>query len=348
MKAMMYFINKHRVKSLSFILVLVLFGSVTLTTKTRYASYVSDYAAVSAGQFYFGSNYLAPAEDGMTYTISSWSKILYSVTLQIQNYENKLLYNEAGVDFYYAVEGAMYTDEACTQLNSSFDVIIEHAEAGTDDDELITIDGVTYARLNGTEAFDKTEGNKNVTVTAQSTGAANATQYLKIRAYTVPVLPESEDIEVEQLTEGVFFSELEAVFVLNNSSGSADVDTILSQNEKNAEVQLTILCPEMVNAATQTVRVYYRTDKLEPNIASLPTSVIYDDEYSYSELTIKSSSSTTVTLRKITEDNFTVTMGTSDSSMGDLYVQTGVDATVDDTVDDTVDETVDSTVNENE
>lgn len=328
MKSMMAFLNKHRIRSLLFVLILVSLGSVTLTTKTRYVSYVSDYYAASAGEFYFGSNYLGESEDQVLYTISNWDKLKFSVTAQILNYENSLLYNGADVGFYYVVEGTVYTDADCTAESRNFGVTISYPDTV----DTVEIDGVTYAYMPGTSEFDKTAGSNNVTVTAESTVSASGDQYLKVNAYTVPVLPGDT---ATQHSQGVFYSELEATFVLSDSTSTADVTSILKQSASNSEVQLRITCPEIPNATSQVLRVYYDTSVLEPDTKTLPSPQVYDSTYSYSDITVNSSSITTVLLFKTGGD--TISLG-DDSDWEHIYVQSGVadsDTTEDTTTDDT-------------
>lgn len=334
MKSMINFMNKHRIKSLFFVFVLLLFGSVTLTTKTRYVSYVSDYFAAVAGDFCFGSNYLAAPEDGVSYTISSWDKKKFTVTVQVQNYLNSLRYNQEDVNFYYVVEGQMYSDSACTEVTPGFTVTVEHSSSV----ETVVSDGITYAYLSGMSDFDKTAGGNNVTITAETTGSASDTQYLKVNAYTVPVLPMDSE-EVQEHTYGVFYDQLEAVFVLEDSTGSTAVTSVLRQSDSNSEVQLRITCPEIPNASSQQLRVYYKTDVLTADTKTLPNPQSYDSEYNYSDITVNSSSITTVLLFKNSSGD--VSLGDSASDMEDIYVEvleTETTESDDDTDDDSDDD----------
>lgn len=328
MKCVFSFLNNNRIKVLSFLFVLVFFGSVKLVTETKYVSYVNTYTAASAGEFYFGSNYLASEDDGYTYTISNWDQRKYSVVVKIQNYENSLLYNSADVGFYYTLVGVMYTDEACTQVDETFYNTITFSS----DIDTVEIDGVTYGYMEGMSSFDKTAGEQSVTVTMESSYYATDTMYLKIKAYVVPILPEEnvveENVDEEDLSEdvteydntGVFYSELEAVFILQQSSRSAVVTSTLTQNTNNAEVQLRITCPEIADATYQTVRVYFKTDLLEGDtktLGSIYTSSEYAG-YSYSDISVNASSVTTVLLFKTSSE--TIELGTSLTNMGDVYV----------------------------
>lgn len=323
-KAIVKFIGAHKTRALSFVFVLVFFGSICLSTQTKYVSYVNTYSATNAGEFYFSSNYLADVE-GTTYTISSWDTYRYSVAVQIRNYENSLLYNDVG--FYYTVVGAMYKDADCTEIDENYKATITYPDSAN----AVTIDGITYGYLSGTSSFDDTSGQQSVTVKVESSYPISDTRYLKIVAYSIPTLPEStdsaststddtsaDDTSVDDTTasvtnDSVFYSELSATFILTNTSGSAQVSTTLAQNESNSEVQLRITCPEIAGATTQKLRIYFKTDTLDADSLTLPNATVSADYegYSYSEITVSASSITTVLLFK--KSSTTVSVGSYDT-----------------------------------
>lgn len=318
-----------RIKILAFVLILVMLGSVNATTRTKYVSYVNTYSAAEAGDFYFGSNYLSPSSDHVTYTINSWTKTKYSVTIQMWNYENSLLYNNEAIDFYYQVEAVMYEDAECETEDSDFQSIIEY-DSGV---ETVVIDGETYAYMEGIEDFDKITGSHSVTVTMESPYAADDARYMKITATSVPLLTgekETTDAEGKTTTEtvnissyGVFESILEGVFELQNTSGSATVTTQLSQSDVNAQVQLRITCPEIVGGTTQVLRVYYDPEVLEMATLDASTSVSTVETatggvYYYSQLTVNAQSVTTILLLKLHSGS--IELGTS-LGEGDVFIE---------------------------
>lgn len=328
---------KVRIKILAFVLILLVFGTVNATTRTKFVSYVNAYSVAEAGSFYFGSNFLATSDEDLTYTISNWSKNKYSVTIQIWNYENSLLYNHEDVNFYYKVEAIMYTDEKCTQEDTSFFSTITYASSvDTVDVKITDEDGnevtETYAYMEGTASFDKADGSQLVSVMMESTSYANDVRYMKITATAMPVIDgeitsTSQADTLNDYEYGVFENILDAVFLLQNTSGSATVSNELSQSNINSQVQLRITCSEIAGGTFQTLRVYYDPDKLEADSLTLPNAVESDiyingesgTKYYYSEIEVNAESITTVLLLKLY--NETITMGTSIDDMADIFVQ---------------------------
>ena len=74
----------------------------------KYVSYVKDYTSVVAGDLFFKSSTLSV--DGTTNRVPvSLDK---EITIELDNYENSLVYNEDGDDIYYYVEAELYdTDD---------------------------------------------------------------------------------------------------------------------------------------------------------------------------------------------------------------------------------------------
>lgn len=305
--------DKYLIKILVFLFLIVLLFTVSITTRTKYVSYLNTYSAATAGEFYFGSNYLGSESENVTYTISSWNRLNYSITIQLRSYENSLLYNDSDVDFYYKVDATMYTDEACTVESSVFKPTITYPS----DVETVTIDGETYAYFEGTGYFDVSECKQNVVVDMQGTAYATTTQYLKITADTYPVLKESTDpdstetITINDHTIGVFHSTLDATFILQNSSGEATVTSTLKQNSANSEVQLIITCSEITGATSQKLRIYFDNTLLEADSMTLPGVQVWSEnsKYSYAEIDVNALSVTTALLMK--KEVATIVLGTS-------------------------------------
>lgn len=327
---MMQSLYRVRIKILTFVLILVSLGTINATTRTKYVSYVNAYSAAEAGDFYFGSNYLSPSNEHLSYTINNWDKSKYSVTIQIWNYENSLLYNSENVDFYYKVEAVMYEDEDSTIEDTDFFSTIVYEDGVP----TIEVDGETYAYMEGIDSFDTTAGSQSVSVTMQSPYSAEDVRYMVITATSVPLIEgsvESVDDLGETTTEtisissyGVFESTLNAVFELQNISGTATVSTQLSQSDINSQVQLRITCPEIVGGTSQVLRIYYDPEVLEMASLDASTSSVstYQTEtggyYYYSEITVNAQSVTTILLLKLHSGD--VDLGTS-LGTGDIFIE---------------------------
>ena len=330
------------IKILFFILVVVSLFTVDITTRTKYVSYLNTYSAATAGEFYFGSNYLGSEQEDIRYTISSWDKRRYNITLQMRSYENSLLYNKSGVDFYYKVDAVMYTDEACTVESEVFTPTITYGTGV----ETITINDETYAYFQGRDVFDSNDCKQNVTVSMEGTALATTTMYMKITAQTYPLLPQQvvgdtleegvtdgttgtdgtggtdEVVEIHPHTAGVFDSYLEATFVLQNTTGEAIVKSTLKQNAENSEVQLVITCSEIIGATTQKLRVYFDNTLLEGDTMTLPGAKAWEENpgYSYVEINVNSLSVTTALLLKKEMSDIKLATNISEIENGTAHV----------------------------
>ena len=139
------YLKRNRAKVLLFLLVLSSGIGIRTLTQTRYVSYVNSHSDLQAGDFCFGSDYLYPEEDGVTYTVSNWNGKDYEVTFSVRNFENSLRWNRGGTDFSYQVYGKVYLDSECTQEDPNWD-----------------LDGSEEGRINGMDTFDKKSGSRTI------------------------------------------------------------------------------------------------------------------------------------------------------------------------------------------
>ncbi len=83
-------------------LCLALFAA-PLLSEARYRSFLNSFAAVVAKEYYFSSNYLKVG--GASYVINGWDgRAIAMDDIDIRNYDNTLLANQAGQDLEYRVE----------------------------------------------------------------------------------------------------------------------------------------------------------------------------------------------------------------------------------------------------
>ncbi len=98
-----------------------------LVTEAKYRGEVNRMELALAQPLYFSSNYLSDGE-GNTYSIQGWDGNPYSLTLEIRNYDNSLLYNTNDMDFalgYRITEGKEQftlniSDEGATEYTEDF------------------------------------------------------------------------------------------------------------------------------------------------------------------------------------------------------------------------------------
>lgn len=274
-------------------------------TRTRYVSYVNTYTAVQSGDFYFGSNILGAEEDGITYTVSQWNGQSYDITVSIQNYVNSYLYNTTGTDFYYHVWGEMYqeNEEGELEINTIFKSSVSYPSNA----ETVTINGTTYAKVEGTPIYD-TDSSQSVTVSMYGSQTVSTEQIFMIYAETVPVLPESEDTEGSEAVaianeytgEGIYHSVLQGKFILQENIADAVYSTVIKQSDASAEVQLKITCTDIQGADSVKLRIYFNNEKLkEDNMTLSSVTVVTDSDgnatsMSYADVTVQSNNLLTI------------------------------------------------------
>lgn len=252
-------VRLHITKLLFLALVISSGFLMSFVTRTKYVSYLNDYSHMDAGNTYFTSNYLDTEEAELTYTISNWNPSEYTITMQIRNFENSLLYNPADTDLYYHVEAKMYNDHECTEENENFLYEITY-----DATETVSYEGKTYALLNGMDTFSRNAGTQNVKVRirAMAGTVTNSTVYLKLTAATMD-LGSLESLPGSNTGGGFYEATREAVFILNNAAHRTDIVTELKVSNTDSVVTYKVICKQIEGSSRVPLRIYYNSDKIE-------------------------------------------------------------------------------------
>ena len=276
------YLRKNLTRMLLFAVILSTGFTMRLVTRTKYVSYINGFKHAQAGDFYFTSNYLTA--EGSDYTVTNWARDSFDISIRIQNYENALLYNTAGQDFYYTVEAKMYTDETFKTEDTSFDVDIIYTGAqssgtsagtgtgteigtgtGTTTRNTVTIDGKKYAKFPGMSAFDtsveKTHAVQNVDIKFTSENKVNDARYIKVTAKTLPVADMLEE-GLALPSKAVYSEELAATFTLNSSTAQ-NISATLSQMHGSSEAIYKLKCLDTTAGAFAKVSVLYNYNKME-------------------------------------------------------------------------------------
>ena len=259
------------------LLAVLLTGGLALnrTARARYLGFLYDYTSVVAGsESYFSSDYLFEASEGKTISTQLWQGDTFELPITLRNYSNALLYNHKGTNIYYYLEGAMYSDEACTTVDSLYTVSFEATDArvvGT-----TTVNGTQFKVycLYGNDSFEQLREHPNeIRVKSSYAGNANElkdqfTRYLKVSAYTVPSTSvtftnsDAQAIAGSADTQEVFYHSLQTVFSLTKVKGSgeltADWKPVSSNTDYAVELQIYTSGTSTNSTAATYVRVFYR------------------------------------------------------------------------------------------
>ena len=272
MEKMRKFVKRYETRLLLLAVLLTAGAALRTAAYAKYNSYLEDSSSAVAGDFYFTSDYLAEGE-GMTHYITTWDGKHYDCPIRIQNYENSLRYNHADTDFFYTVEGAVYTDEECTIEDEFYGANgIKILYGGQSDSGVAVIDdGVKYGLLCGTEQFSTENGAQTIRVSCDRDVPLQnmeESRYFKVTLRTVPLykanelkdsLPVSLKDEYDT-TRGVYYGELSCVFVLSRSTEDASVTESLHTGS-DYTVRYTLRC----KSGNADVRVYYDHTKVVPD-----------------------------------------------------------------------------------
>ncbi len=77
-------------------------------TEAKYTAQLKHYESVVASPMYFSSNYLS--QEGNRYGVQGWNGEDYTLTIQIRNFNNALLFNDENTDLNYMLGVKIYTD----------------------------------------------------------------------------------------------------------------------------------------------------------------------------------------------------------------------------------------------
>lgn len=250
------YLRKNLTRMLLFAVILTTGFSMRLVTRTKYVSYINGFKHAQAGDFYFTSNYLT--NESSHYTVTNWDRDKFDLSIRIQNFENALLHNTLGQDFYYTVRAAMYTDASCTTIDPNFTPTISYTGATTTE----TIHGETYALFPGANTVDKeTTGVQNVDIKFEALNKVEDARYIKIWAETLSI----RDVLSENLSlpSGPVYKEtLTATFILNSSTAQ-NISATLGTTEGSSEAIYKLKCLDTTAGAFAKVRVYYNYNKME-------------------------------------------------------------------------------------
>ena len=277
MEKMRKFVKRYETRLLLLAVLLTAGAALRTAAYAKYNSYLEDSSSAVAGDFYFTSDYLAEGV-GMTHYITTCDGEHYDCPIRIQNYENSLRYNHADTDFFYTVEGAVYTDPSCNEefrdtfYDSQNGGSITAYYGGTSNPNLAVTDddGIKYGLLCGTEQFSTENGAQTIRVSCDRATQCDSSQirYFKVTLRTVP-LYKANELQAQlpanlkanyNTTRGVYYGELSCVFVLSRSTEDASVTESLHKGS-DYTIRYTLSC----KSGNADVRVYYDHTKVVPD-----------------------------------------------------------------------------------
>jgi len=255
-KKFIKFLRKNLTRMLLFVVVISAGFTMRLVTRAKYVNYVNGFKHAQAGDFYFTSNFLV--DGGSNYTITNWERDQFDLSIRIQNFENALLYNTAGQDFYYTVEAAMYKDAACTNRDDDFTVSIKYGNDTSGPKEFPGMS--TFVKSNGIQNVDIKFDSKTDTKVEED-------RYVKIVAKTLSMtdMIKLNNMPTEKLlalSGPIYEEELSATFRLTVSAAH-DITSTLTSRTDSSEVIYKLKCKDTTAGAFANVLVYYKPTKME-------------------------------------------------------------------------------------
>jgi len=295
MKESLISIKEYAVKNiLRFLLLAVI---LTLCFAMRYAAmgkyvvYLKDSTQVIAGESYFASNYLKEFSDGhdgtgnieeiQNFSISSWDKKHFTLSIDLQNYDNSLKVNKSSQNIFVYVVADLVNENGQNMWDT-----IKNDNPGLEltttfknnNGDTVNEDGYYTDAAFGMQKVILLKGggiDSKKAVVSISTGdelrATKITQnfYIRVRTYMVPFdeynkinfTGADSDRHVLTDSEGIFYHQLAGAFFL----GTIDADAVIDQEIEDTGLRIVAQAScSMRNVTTVKIRLYYNASMLEP------------------------------------------------------------------------------------
>lgn len=288
------YVKENLVKFMLLLVCLTLCLAMRYAALGKYVSILEESSQAVAGEFFFTSNYLSKELRELPFEIANWERTGDYITFDLKNYSNSLKFNETNQDIYFYVESDYFSNAACTEkatLKTDYDIELtthfgEKDETETyypDEIGTIEVDGKNYVvgKIEGGSTKSKTIYTKIQSGIADADGKVKKivdTVYVKFVAHCIPI-SQLKDIELytsntnttsgtkfsgSSAVEGVFNSDLQAVFMMGSSSSIATVSMDYDEEDGSQRLWIKLSCTYLENQGVADIDLYYDIAKVKP------------------------------------------------------------------------------------
>ena len=261
------FVKKHLTKVLLLAVLLTGVFSMRNIAYGKYVDYLADYSQAVAEDFHFTSDALKSADIQKKYNIGTWitsTVYEYKLSLEIRNYDNALLWNEANTNLFYYLDAQIYNEAALSTKAANLTVTYTY-EPGAIVGKYTDSEGIEHdvACIQGMSTFEKEDGlHKNSITVNYPTDMAQAPgiKYMQVKAVSIPyseigkiALNSGVDSGIIDNCKGnIYYSELSAVYNLGVGSSGGIFNHDIEQENNEYLVRLYLR-----SGFTTKVKIYY-------------------------------------------------------------------------------------------
>ncbi len=229
-------------------------------TNAKYIGQLNRLELAVAQPLYFTSNYLAEGE-GNKYNIQGWNGQKYNFTLQIRNYSNELLFNEAEVPIRYGLGTRICTDEG---YSTDYDLVIKSSAGNIASSSFEYPDGWTATGADGT---------------IKQFGAYEISGGAKIKnEFSVTVVPKHGDNETDPLPVN---SKIAFEIFATTEQGETYVINLLSEFEMTVAPSLDFIGSKDTNTYDTMVTLNIKTNLINEGVDEKVVLFSWDPKFLY-------------------------------------------------------------------